>query len=162
MSPLILGGEEQGGLRGGSFSHELLIELGERADLHLEDHFSTEVAYIRSCFEEGLMQNLSDAWVLFQEETRVSHISCCAFQGVHMEALRTLLEKRGVLASGGGGRFQRLPLLLKACKIDSHSALSFRFHEKSTRAEVEEMVSIVADSVTKLRKYSQHLDLDVI
>lgn len=159
IGPWILGGVEQGGLRGGSFNVPGLIALGHAAVelMDTRDLMGVETARLRNRFEEGILEAIPDAVVHFKEEERVPHISAIGFPGVANEALLYLLNKQGVYASIGGGSFQQLGLLLAASKVAeplAHSSMSFSLSRETTEEEIEQAVSIVSQSVQKLRKLS--------
>lgn len=167
ISPLILGGEEQGNRRGGPFKLSNLLDFAQWAkEEHSHtDHYTIEIARLRALFESSLLERLPGAYVLFQDQERVPHLSTLVFPGVNSDALLFLLNQKGVAATAGGNQFQHLSHLLKACLIepqDCFSALNFVFSHKTTPEEIELGVAIILESVESLRRYSQHLLLKEI
>jgi cysteine desulfurase len=162
ISPLILGGKEQGGMRGGFFNPSLLIECAKWAkeERSYADHYTIEIARLRSLFEDSLCANISGAAVLFQEQDRLPHISSLVFPGAASDALLFLLNQKGLLATCGGNHFQHITHLLKACELpepNRHTAVSFAFSHTTTEEEIEEGVAILIESVRLLRNYSEHM-----
>jgi cysteine desulfurase len=153
LSPFLLGGDQQGGMRGGTFSHELLFEVAEKASQVEIDYYTTEIALLKMHFENSLKERVG-AKVLFEEEDRVSHLAILEFDGVHTESLKLLLERKGIPSQAGGGHFQRLPLLLQSKGYPSYSALSFRLDQIESREKLEKMIDTIVKCVTHLRSYS--------
>lgn len=162
MNPWILGGVEQGGLRGGSFNVPGLVALGHAALelIDTRDLLGVETARLRNRLEEGILEALPNAVVHFKDEERLPHITAIGFPGVANEALLFSLNRQGVYASIGGGSFQQLGLILAASKIPeplAHSSISFSLSRETTEEDIEHAIAIIVQSVQKLRKLS--LDL---
>lgn len=160
ISPWILGGIEQGGLRGGSFNVPGLVALGQAAIelMDTRDLLSVETARLRNRLEEGLLEALPDTVIHFKDEERVPHITALGFPGVANEALLFALNKQGIYASIGGGSFQQLGLILSASKVPeplAHSSMSFSLSRETTEEEIEHAIPLIVQSVQKLRKISR-------
>src|ERR1700722_4046150 len=162
ISPLILGGNEQGGLRGGAFNISALIEFAkwakeERAHV---DHYCIEIARLRSLFEEELSAKIPFTKPLFQKQKRVPHNTSHLYPGTTSDALFYLLNQKGVYATFGGNQLQHFSHILKACGIqepDCHTAMSFAFSPMTTEEEIEKGVAIVAEATGQLLKYSKNI-----
>ena len=131
LHPFLVGGLEQGGNRARTFSVAGFAALGEasRELIEARDYMCTEIARLRNKLEEGVQALVPDAKALFTEQQRVPHITAIAFPGVINEALLYALNRRHVYACIGGGSFQQIGLILKACGIDdltAHSAVTFQ------------------------------------
>lgn len=162
LSPLIAGGSEQAGLRGGSFSMANLAGLGKAAEEAVEnqDLLCTEVARLRDKFEEEILKQLPDAVVFFKESDRLPNCSTICFPGVANDALLFLLNQKGVFASFGGGNFQKINLILAACGIDETlalSALHFSLSRDTTEEEIDQAVQRIGASVMQLKTLSKSL-----
>jgi len=118
-----------------------LLELETSLEKTLKqiEHLGTETARLRNTFEERLLAELPDVSILFAESERVPHISAIAFEGVHQEALRFFLERRGVFIVSGGER---------------DDCLSFSFSHTTTEEEIDRALEAVIASVKKLRSFS--------
>lgn len=159
ISPMILGGEEQSQMRGGSFNIQNVIGLGRAARdaIDLSDHVCMETARLRSLFESLVMEQVRGARVLFAEEERLPHLSAFLFPGAASDALLYLLHQKGVFASAGGGDIQQMAPLLKACRIPEplcYCGLSFAFSHMTTEEEIEEGARIVSETVIQVQKLS--------
>lgn len=161
-SPLITGGIEQGGLRAGPMNVAGCVALGVAAQEAHEhrDLLCTETARLRDRLEKEILGTVQDTQVLFGDQERVPHITAIAFPGVANEALLYALNRKGVYASIGGGSFQQIGYILKACGIPEtlgHTAISFSLSRENTDEDIDRAVEAVSDSVKQLRKVSQML-----
>ncbi len=161
-SPLITGGIEQAGLRAGPMNVAGCVALGIAAKEAKEtrDLLATETARLRDRLERGVLENVSESQVFFADQERVPHISAMAFPGVANEALLYALNRKGVYASIGGGSFQQIGYLLKACKVPDllgNTALSFSLSRETSDEDIDRTVEVIVESVKALRKVSYSL-----
>jgi cysteine desulfurase len=162
ISPFILGGQEQGHMRGGSLSIPLLLEFGKWAkhERAYTDHYCTEIARLRTLFEEKLMEAFPDVQILFGNQERLPHISSCIFSGVASETLAFALAQKEIQASFGGNRLQHFVHILKACGVPSpncHCGLSFTFSSETTEEEITLGASLIGQTAVHMQKYSLSL-----
>ncbi len=161
-SPFILGGLEQGGYRAGSINVPSFIALGYAADEadSARDFMCTEIARLRNQFEEGILAAVPDSQAFFRDQERVPHITAMTFPGISNELLLYALNRKHLFASMGGGSFQQIGLILAASGIDTalaNSALSFCLSRETTEDEIDRAISIIAETVKRLRKLSGRL-----
>ena len=159
LTPLIVGGGEQGGQRGGSFNVAGMIGLAAAADELVDniDWMCAEVARLRSKFEKGLCENIPEAVVFFHDVERVTSCTAIAFPGVSNEALLHALSSQGVFASFGGGQFQQIALILGSCAVPAalgQTALCFSFSRLITEEEIDDAVEKISATVKRLQKLS--------
>lgn len=162
LSPFIVGGIEQNGLRAGSFNIGILAALGEASleTMDAYDYVCTEIARLRDKFEKGIIQGLDNANVLFKDEERLPNISTMAFSGIVNELFLFNLNKRGLFASIGGGSFQKIELILEHCEVKkttAQTAINFNLSRKTTEDEIDKAIEIIIDEAQKLRKMSLHI-----
>lgn len=160
LSPFILGGNEQEGMRGGSFNVPAFIGLGEASRQALEnrDHVAMETASLRAQFEQRVLALLPDVEVVLGEEVRLPHVTSLLFKGVKSDALAYCLAQDHLFASVGGGNFQQIHYLLKALKVaDSHSGLSLSFSPKLGQEALLKAAKLCCETVVKLRRYSEKI-----
>lgn len=162
MSPLILGGFEQGGFRGGPLNLPALMGLGRACKIagEMRDFFSMEAARLRDKLETGILSNIPDALSLFKDKERLPHISCMAFPGVVSETLLFALNRKGIFACIGGGNFQKIALLVKASGIKeevAECAISFSLSFETTDEEIETAIEVISEEVKRLKKSSLYL-----
>ncbi len=162
MSPMIIGGNEQEEMRGGSLNVAGLVGLGEAAKEALEhtDHICMEVARLRTRLEKLIVKGAPSTRILFKESRRLPNITAMVFPGVASDALLYLLNRSGVRSSVGGGHLQQIMHILKACGLKEplcHSGLSFALSRDISEEEIEKGVEIIVERVLKLQSYSKHL-----
>ncbi len=144
LIPLIVGGNEQSGLRGGSFdipSFMALSAAAQQAALYL-DLMGVEVARLKQLFE-----SLICGEVLYKNALRLPNTSAIAFKGVHHEALLYLLNRKGVYANIGGSYAQYLP----------ETAMSFSMSRMNTEDEIRKAAEIINETVHHLQAISENI-----
>lgn len=162
-SSLILGGQEQVGLRAGNFSVGLLAALGEAAEetLDASDYVCTEIARLKTKLENEILKHVKNVTIFFVNSEKLPHVSAIGFSGISNELLLYHLNKKGLFASIGGGSFQKINLLLEASSIDkkiAREAISFSLSKYTTEEEIDLAVKIIADCVDDLKKLSLNMD----
>jgi cysteine desulfurase len=116
------------------------------------DMMGLEVARLRDRFEQGILQKIPQARVLFSGAWRLPNVSLIAFDGIHQEALLYALHKKKLYASIGG-ESQDLSRLLLAAGLDERtakSAISFALSRMTSPQEIGEAVLRIADAVPPL------------
>lgn len=147
LVPFILGGNEQGSLRGGSFdvpSFMALSAAAQQAALYL-DMMNLEVARLRDLLESQLAGK-----VLYADAPRLPNTTALVFPKAHQEALLYLLNRKGVYASIGGpysGHLSRI--------AGDECAISFALSRMTTEEEILRAVSIINEAVEQLQKISE-------
>lgn len=162
MSPLIIGGMEQGGLRSGELNIPAIVAFGKAAQEMNEkqERNSLELPRLRDLFEETLKQKIPEIMICFEEEFRLPNCTVAVFPGVHAEAMLYALNKQGVFASFGGGSHQRLSQILSAIGFDqvsAQSALHFSISQYTTEEEVIQAAELAERAWRRLRKISKEL-----
>lgn len=130
----------------------LSIAMSER--LAKFEHYCMEIARLRDLLEEGIMQKFSEAVVLFKEVDRLPNTTVIAFPGVYAEALAYLLNSRGVYASLGGGKFDRLENILLGAGVDDEIAkcsLSFSLSWDTSEEEIISAIERIARCANQIK-----------
>lgn len=159
LVPLILGGTEQGGLRGGAFDLPSLCALAaalQQSSLFL-DRMGLEAVRLRDLLESEILRRIPDAKVWFSESLRLPNTSAICFPNIHQEALLYVLNRKGIYASMGGAYCQHLNRLLTQSKIsekEAVSSLSFALSRMTTEEEVVSAAKGICDAVLRLRAAS--------
>jgi cysteine desulfurase len=162
VSPFILGGKEQGQMRGGALNVTFLLEFAKWAkeERSRSDYYGLEIARLRQLFEEKICLGIPGTKVLFQEEMRAPHITSLSFPGIESESLCFALTQKGLHATFGGNTLQHLVHILKACSVpapECHSGVSFAFAPTLTEEDVEIGAQRVIEIAKHLQKYSRDL-----
>jgi cysteine desulfurase len=158
-SPFILGGIEQGGGRGGSYNVPGLIALGQAAREAVDnrDLLCSEVARLRDKLEMGIVSHYPAAVPFYTDQERLPHCAVIAFPGIPNETMLHALNRKGVLASIGGGSFQQIGLLLAAAGVPdilAHTAVGFSLSRETHEDEIDRAVEIIANAAKSLRNLS--------
>jgi cysteine desulfurase len=114
-----------------------------------------ETARLRNEFEQKISLQISDAKILFTHVERLPNCSVIAFPAIHAEALLYLLNRKGVFASIGSGRYQLLSQILIKCHIApelAYTAINFSLSYETTEEQIEAAVCIIVDCVRQLKK----------
>lgn len=162
LVPLIVGGAEQEGFRGGAFdvpSFMALCAALTQASLYL-DTMSLEGVRLRNLLESEIVSRLPGSKALFTDTLRLPNTAVLFFPRTHHEALLYLLNRKGVYASMGGTYCQHLNRVLMASGIDAmdaECALSFSLSRMTTEEEIMHAAALIQQSVTELQAISEDI-----
>ncbi len=162
LAPLILGGSEQGGFRGGSFDAPSFMALAaavQQTSLYI-DAMGLEGARLRDLLESEIVRLAPGAKPLFADVLRLPNTTAIVFPNVHCEALLYSLNRRGVFAAMGGPYAQQLSRVLMASSIPDREAvcaLSFSLSRMTTEEEILQAARIIGETVQRLQTISKDL-----
>lgn len=157
LTPRVLGGGQEKGLRAGTLNVPCIVGMGAAASL-LSENMQTWPRYIqriRDRFESSILDAVVDVSINGTREYRLPHISNIAFHGTDNDGLLTMLP--GLVASTGSACHvadfaQSNVLSALGTDLDrAHCSLRFGFGKDNTDDEVRTAVDIIADAVTRLR-----------
>ncbi len=156
IAPLICGGLEQKGLRGGILDVSSLVGLSIACTLAKENisEMGLEVASLRDTFENKLNNNLDEIEIIFNQGMRLPNVSVIAFKSSVSDALLYALNQKGVYASFGGVQFQRLSNILNTLGYApqvANGAISFALSSQTTLEDIESATGIIIEEVKKMR-----------
>lgn len=143
-----------------AFASTLAVAVQERQNRF--EHYCMETARLRDLLEEGLKEKVPESIFFFKEADRLPNVTVIAFPGVYSESLLYLLNSKGIYASLGGGKFQRLETSLLAAGIDKHLArcsLSFSLSWNTSEEEVETSIEVISLCVKQIKSCSKEMDL---
>ena len=155
LRPLIAGGEQERGLRGGTlnvagivgFSYALEKVQQER------EQFCKKAEALRTLFEEKLKAALGDR-ILIDGANRAPNISHITFE--NGEALLNQLDLKGVYASGGAAcsAHSALPshvmLAMGRTEVEAKNCVRFSFGKHTTEEEINFAVKTVIECYSSL------------
>lgn len=164
IAPLIVGGTQEGGRRGGTENVEGIIGMGVAAEVARRDGHETaqRVAALRDALEAGIIGGVSLARPIGHASPRIHNTSNIAFEGLQAEAVLMVLSEAGVCASAGAacssGSLEPSHVL-KAMGLDeavAHGAVRFSLSKFNTRSEIDgfvrELPAILAPLTALVRK----------
>ena len=103
FSPLIHGGHQEDGWRGGTESVALIAGMGKAAEhafRHLPDYVM-KVRPLRDQLEDGILSAIPNTELNGHKTQRLSNTTNITFRDIESEALLILLDQEGVCASSG-------------------------------------------------------------
>lgn len=161
-SPLIVGGLEQKGWRGGELDVASLSGLTKAVTMAQEQmsEMCLEIASFRDVFEQNITQALDASEVLFVQTMRLPNVSVIAFKNVVSDALLYVLNQKKVVASLGGVQFQRLNHILECLGYSwqvAQGALAFSFAKTTTLEDVNAASQIIIQTVHEMNVLSKHI-----
>jgi cysteine desulfurase len=160
--PLIRGGHQERGRRGGTENAPGIIGLGKAAELaalHMEDE-RTRVKGLRDRLEKGLLQQIGHCFVAGDVSNRLPNTLNIAFEYIEGEAILLLLNKAGIAASSGSactsGSLEPSHVL-RAMNVPytaAHGAIRFSFSRENGGEDVDQVLEVMPGIIAKLRDLS--------
>jgi cysteine desulfurase len=159
IRPLLIGGPQERGRRGGTENVPGIVGMGKAAELaraRLSD--MKRVAELRDELERGLLDRVEHVSVNGDVEHRLPNTSNISFWQLEAEAILLLLSERDVCASAGAacssGSLEPSHVL-QAMGIEqkkAHGAIRFSLSRYTSEDEVEKALEIVPGVIERLRK----------
>jgi cysteine desulfurase len=103
FSPLMKGGHQEKGRRGGTENVPYIVGLGKASEwalAHLDEE-NTRVRAMRDRMEKGLVESIPNTLVNGDTENRLPNTSSLCFEYVEGESILMMLDEIGVCASSG-------------------------------------------------------------
>ncbi len=160
--PLLAGGHQERGRRGGTENVPGIIGLGKAAQLTLnsfdEDH--TRMSQLRDRLEQGILSTISDTQRNGHPGLRLPNTANIGFKYVEGEAILLSLDREGICASSGSActsgslqpshvlRAMGLPYTLL------HGSIRFSLSRYTTAAEIEQILAVISPMIERLRDLS--------
>lgn len=162
FKPLLRGGHQERGRRGGTENAPAIVGLGKAAQLALQ-HMADEqgrVREMRDRLEKAILQRIPNCLVNGDPHDRLSNTSNIAFEYVESEAILLHLNRAGVAASSGSAcasGSMEPSHVLKAMDIPAaalHGAIRFSFSRDNVAEDVDRVVEALPGILDKLRELS--------
>lgn len=159
IAPIIFGGAQERGERGGTVSVPLVRAMAAALEWHT-DHIDENISNLIAV-RDRLLHRLTESGVAYQEnggKNVAAHILSLTFPGVYGASLAAALSDRGVMVSTGSACSSgenRASENLIASGLTEEEALStvrFSFDWYNTRQEAAHAARIIADIVPTLRR----------
>jgi cysteine desulfurase len=159
MRPLLIGGPQERGRRGGTENVPGIVGMGKAAELaklHLPE-MTTRVAPLRDRLEHTILQTIPQTSVNGRTDLRLPNTTNIAFAQLEAEAILLLLSEQGLCASAGAacssGSLEPSHVL-RAMHIDdaiAHGAIRFSLSRHTTSEEIEHALAILPGVISRLR-----------
>ncbi|MEQ9486831.1 cysteine desulfurase NifS [Coleofasciculus sp. F4-SAH-05] len=160
--PLLIGGHQERGRRGGTSNVPAIIGLGKAAELAIQ-HVTEEVTQVkelRDRLEQGLLSRISDCQLNGHPSMRLPNTTNIGFKYIEGEAILLSLDRFGICASSGSActsgslepshvlRAMGLPYTLL------HGSIRFSLSRYTTSAEIDRVLEVMPPIVERLRTIS--------
>jgi cysteine desulfurase len=168
LRPLLLGGHQEGGRRGGTENVPYIVGLARAMELAAENHEETEerIRRMRDRLEQGLVERIPSVQVNGRGAPRLSNtlnISCHYIEG---EGMLYQLSDQGICASSGSactsGSLEPSHVLI-ALKIPFtavHGSIRFSLSRYNTEEEIDYLLGVFPEVVANLRNLSPYWDTE--
>jgi len=160
FTPLVYGGHQERGMRGGTENVPLIVGLGKAAFLaqkHMPE-YAAKVLPLRDALEKGILDTVPNTELNGHPTQRLANTTNITFRGIESEALLLLLDKESICASSGSACLadsDEPSHVIKAMKPDSSASrqmIRFSFGTHPTQANVETVISAIKAVTGALRK----------
>lgn len=160
FSPLIAGGSQENGRRGGTENVAGIVGLGKAAELAAKYLAESEcsVRSMRDRFEKAILESVSGASVNGAGAPRIRNTSSFSFEQIESSAALLLLDRHRICCSAGSAcrtGSQEASHVLRAMDPNGDGArrsLRFSFSRFNTEAEIERAIEVVPKTIEKLRQ----------
>ena len=161
LNPLIFGGHQERGFRGGTENLSAILGLASVVsilDKHL-DQFTNHLLHLRHLFERELKKRIPDM-LINGEGPRVSNTSNICFPDIDGETLLMQLDmlkiaaSQGSACSSGALEPSRVLLNMGFSKKHTQNSLRFSFSRMNTEEEIKYAAKQIASCILNLRKMS--------
>ena len=157
--PLIVGGGQERGRRGGTENVANIVAFGRAAELAIAslDDENTRVRALRDKLENGILTGIPGTSRNGAQEPRLPNTSNIAFEGVEAEGILMLLDQAGICASSGsacttGSLDPSHVLTAMGCSVArARSSIRFSLGIYNTEAEVDYVMQYLPGIIAKLR-----------
>lgn len=159
ITPLLYGGAQERGMRGGTVSVPLVCAMAAALEWHT-DHMEENIIHLID-LRDRLLHRLTESGVAYQVnggKNVAAHILSLTFPGVYGASLAAALSEQGVMVSTGSACSSgenRASENLMASGLTEEEALStvrFSFDWQNTPSEADEAAKIIAQLIPALRR----------
>jgi cysteine desulfurase len=161
LEPLIVGGGQEHGLRGGTLNVPGIVGFGEACSIAREEwkDESEKVCRLRNQLEQTLLAKLPDIWINGDLENRIPNTSNIGFGGADARTLIRDMNDIAVSTQAACASNKTGPShVLKAIGLtddEAYSCIRFSLGRFTTEQEIDYTIGKVVNSVRKLRGKSK-------
>jgi cysteine desulfurase len=162
LDPIITGGPQEHGLKGGTEHVAAIVGLGAAAELaaaHMANDM-WQVAALRDRLEQGILATIPEVLVNGATAPRLPTTTNVSFKGVDGQSLVVALDLKGVATSTGSacssGSLEPSHVLIAMGLADEwlQGAVRFSLGAGNTLAEVDTVLHMLPPIVARLRQHS--------
>ena len=156
--PLVIGGPQERGRRGGTENVPGIVGMGKAAELALPALAQMpRVAALRDRLEREILRTIPQTRVNGRTDLRLPNTTNIGFYQLEAEAILLLLSEQGVYASAGSacssGSLEPSSVL-RAMHVDdryAHGAVRFSLSRYTTDAEIDRALAVLPGVIGRLR-----------
>ncbi len=159
IPPLLIGGPQERGRRGGTENVPGIVGMGKAAELaqaHLAD--MPRVSRMRDNLERGILSRIAETSVNGDTSSRLPNTTNISFARLTAEAILISLSEKGICTSAGSacssGSLEPSHVL-RAMGIEDRiamGALRFSLSSYNTEAEIDRLLDVLPPVIERLRK----------
>ncbi len=162
FKPLIRGGHQERGRRGGTENAPGIVGLGKAAELaaaHFEEE-QTRVRALRDRLEQGVVQQIGHCIVNGDSQDRLPNTSNIAFEHLDGEAILHNMNRAGIAASTGSactaGSTEPSHVLcaMKVPPAALRGAIRLSLSRENTSNDIDRVLKVMPEIIAKLRELS--------
>jgi len=161
LIPLLHGGEQMNGKRGGTVNVAFLVGMGLAMELASQGlpHEQTEVRRLRDRLEDALLR-IPGITVIGRRDLRTPNTILLSVQGVEGEAMIWDLNRQGIAASTGSAcaseSLEPNPTFVAMCLDNelAHTGVRLSLSRFTTEAEIDAAIVAIRQAVARLRAIS--------
>ncbi|MCS7033124.1 MAG: aminotransferase class V-fold PLP-dependent enzyme [Phycisphaerae bacterium] len=158
MPPLLIGGPQERGRRGGTENVAGIVGMGTAAELAVKSLGEmSRVADLRDRLEHGVLRSIPETSVNGTTASRLPNTSNISFAALEAEAILLLLSEQGICASAGAacssGSLEPSHVL-RAMGIEdriAHGAIRFSLSRFTTVDEIDRTLAVLPSLIERLR-----------
>ena len=155
LPPLIHGGKQEGGLRGGTENSVGIIGMGRAAQLAVQrlDGMQNRVRRMRDALYEGIARIAPRAQLNGHPANRLPNTLNVTLPGIRGESLVLALDSRGVFFSSGSACKSGSPepshvlLAMGLAEEEAHCSLRFSLGIDNTDEEIDKTLQLLAEVI---------------
>ena len=162
FSPLLIGGHQESGRRGGTENSASIIGLGKACELavdHLEK-VNTHVKHLRDKLENEIINTIPNTMINGDRKNRLPNTTNIAFEYVEGESILLMMDELGICASSGSactsGSLEQSHVL-RAMGVPftaAHGTIRFSLSTYNSEDEINFIVEQLPPIIERLRKMS--------
>jgi cysteine desulfurase len=165
ISPLIIGGHQEAGMRAGTENVAGIVALGKACELalaHIEEE-TVLVKRLRDTLESELLVSCKGAKLNGDPLKRLPNTTNISFEFIEGEGILLLLDEKGICASSGSacttGSLQpsHVMMAMGLPYTLAHSSIRFSLSRYTTEADIAAVIESMPQIIERLRAISPYI-----
>jgi cysteine desulfurase len=165
ISPFIVGGHQERGMRGGTENVASIVGLGKACELAKKymEYENTFVKKLRDTLEDGILEKCKGARLNGDKFYRLPNTTNISFEYIEGESILLLLDEYGIAASSGSactsGSLEpsHVMMAMEVPYTLAHSSIRFSLSRYNTESDINMVLSVMPGIVDKLRSLSPYV-----